>query len=78
MHSLVGNSPIHSASTVSPKIELLAIVKTLTEFKRMLWGQSMKVYTDHASLKRCSRHDLGPCVPMEVIAERVRAQDCLY
>ncbi len=34
------------------KIELLAIVKTFKEFKRMLWGQSIKVYTDHANLVR--------------------------
>jgi hypothetical protein len=34
------------------KIELLAIVKTLIEFKGMLWGQSIKVYTDHANLMR--------------------------
>ncbi len=32
------------------KIELLAIVKTLKEFKGMLWGQFMKVYTDDANL----------------------------
>ncbi len=33
-------------------IEILAIVKTLKEFKGMLWGQSIKVYTDHANLIR--------------------------
>ncbi len=31
------------------KIELLAIVKTFKEFKGKLWGQSIKVYTDHIS-----------------------------
>jgi hypothetical protein len=34
------------------KIELLAIVKTSKEFKGLLWGQSIKVYTDHANLIR--------------------------
>jgi hypothetical protein len=32
------------------KIERLAIVKTLKEFKGMQWGQSIKVYTDHKHL----------------------------
>jgi hypothetical protein len=34
------------------KIELLAIVETLKEFKGMLWGQSIKVHTDDANLMR--------------------------
>ncbi len=34
------------------EIELLAIVETIKEFKGMLWGQSIKVYTDHANLIR--------------------------
>ncbi len=29
------------------EIELLAIVETLKEFQGILWGQTIKVYTDH-------------------------------
>ena len=32
------------------KIELLAIVETLKEFKVMLWGQKLKVFTNHKIL----------------------------
>eukprot|EP00804_Cyclotella_cryptica_P016601 CCRYP_001933-RA/>CCRYP_001933-RA protein AED:0.25 eAED:0.31 QI:0/0/0/1/0/0/2/0/190 len=32
------------------ELELLAMVETLKEFKGMLWGQRLKVYTDHKNL----------------------------
>jgi hypothetical protein len=34
------------------EIEFLALVETLKELKRMLWGQDIKVYTDHKNLTR--------------------------
>ncbi len=34
------------------KIKLFSIVKILKEFKGMPWGQSIKVFSDHANLMR--------------------------
>ncbi len=34
------------------EIELLAIMETLKEFKGMLWGKNIKIYTDHKNLTR--------------------------
>jgi hypothetical protein len=34
------------------EIEILAIVETLKEFKGMLWGKGIKVYTDNKNLTR--------------------------
>ncbi len=36
------------------KLELLAIVETLKEFNRILWGQRINVYTNHKNLTQDS------------------------
>jgi hypothetical protein len=42
-------SKVQSKYSVT-KIKLLAIVETLKEFQGMLWGQTIKVYTNHKNL----------------------------
>jgi hypothetical protein len=44
-------SDTQSKYTVT-ELELLAIVETLKEFKGMLWGQRLNVYTDNKNLTR--------------------------
>ena len=60
------------------EIELSAIVETLNEFKGMLWGQQIKVYTDHKNLKRWSRLDLRQSIPMEVTLGGICPRNTLY
>jgi hypothetical protein len=44
-------SSAQSKYTVT-ELELLAIVETLKEFKGMLWGQRLNIYTNHKNLAR--------------------------
>jgi len=44
-------SGVQSKYTVT-ELELLAIVETLKEFNKMLWGQRINVYTNHKNLTR--------------------------
>jgi len=49
------------------EIELLAIVEALKEFKGMLWGQELKVYTDHSNLTKNFR----PSISVEATHRKV-------
>jgi hypothetical protein len=42
----------HKYSVTKIELLALAIVETLKEFKGMLWGQNINVFTDHANLMR--------------------------
>ena len=44
------------------ELELLAIVETLKEFKGMLWGQRLKVYTDHKNLIQVAPGLTSDCI----------------
>ena len=49
------------------KIELLAIVEALKEFKDILWGQIIKDFTDHKNMIQvCPCVNLRLCLSVEV------------
>ena len=44
------------------KLELLAIVETLKEFKNELWGERLKVYMDHKNLIQDALGSTSDCI----------------
>jgi hypothetical protein len=61
------------------KIELLTIVETLKEFKGMLWGQSIKIFTDYKkSHRRWLRPNFWQSIPLEIILEKICPQNNLH
>ncbi len=60
------------------EIELLAIVETLKEFKEMLWGQNIKVYTDHKNLTRNALGLTSDSIPLTVTLGGICPQNNIY
>jgi hypothetical protein len=59
------------------EIELLAIVETLKDFQGMLWGQTIKVYTDHKNLTQYTLGLTSDRVLLAITLGRVCSWDCL-
>ena len=61
------------------ELELLSVVECLKKFKGMLWGQRIKVYTDHKNLVQDMLGLLSDRVYLLVTSLRiVWSQYCLY
>ncbi len=63
-------SPAQEKYSVT-KQKLLTIVETLKEFKGMLWGQTLTVYTDHKNLMQDALSLTSDRVPLEITFRRV-------
>ncbi len=56
----------------------MAIVEILKEFKGMLWGQYIMVYTDHKNLTRDALGLTSDRIPMVVTIGRVCPTNNIY